>query len=144
MKSHDDRNREEGSARQSSTTTGGDPGERRDAYGQRSGASGGYTGREAVGTETRSRAFEPGGDREEHFDHEYERWRDEHLRGLDRDYEAWRQHRFARDFSDWRSIRAAQQGLRTGSGPPITHADRERELRGERGDADQPGRASSR
>lgn len=49
---------------------------------------------------------------------------------MDRDYASWRRQRFGRDFGEWRAIRAAQAGLRTGSGPPITHADRERELRG--------------
>ena len=41
-----------------------------------------------------------------------------------------RRERFARDFAQWRAIRVAQQGLRTGSGGPITHEDRERELSG--------------
>jgi hypothetical protein len=64
------------------------------------------------------------------FDHEYGRWRDEQAQAMDRDYASWRSQRFGRDFGEWRAIRAAQAGLRTGSGPPITHADRERELRG--------------
>jgi hypothetical protein len=113
--------------------------ERRDAYGQRSGASGGFTGREAVGTETAgdrlphdARGMTRDADGREHFDAEYRQWRNDQAHAMDRDYEEWRRHRFARDFSDWRSIRAAQAGLRTGSGgPDETHADRERLLRGD-------------
>jgi hypothetical protein len=67
----------------------------------------------------------------EHFDSEYRQWRNDQAHAMDRDYEEWRHHRFAHDFSDWRSIRAAQAGLRTGSGGPITHEDRERMLRGD-------------
>jgi hypothetical protein len=121
------------------SNTGSERGERGDGYGQRSGASGGFTGREAVGTETagdrlphdaRGMTRDPSGS--EHFDAEYRQWRDGQAQSMDRDYEEWRRHRFARDFSDWRSIRAAQAGLRTGSGGPgETHEDRERMLRGD-------------
>lgn len=67
---------------------------------------------------------------DEEFAHEYSRLRDEHGSGMDADYRRWRSDRFEREFGQWRAIRAAQAGLRTGSGPPITHGDRERELDG--------------
>lgn len=85
------------------------------------------------GTDRRERRDSYGRREERHVDHEYRQWRDEQARAMDRDYDEWRRHRFARDFSDWRSIRIAQAGLRTGSdGPQVTHAERERELRGDR------------
>ncbi|NML18591.1 hypothetical protein [Azohydromonas caseinilytica] len=40
---------------------------------------------------------------QEEFDPEYLQWREEHLRGLDEDYRAWRQQRFADEFSRWRA-----------------------------------------
>lgn len=64
------------------------------------------------------------------YDAEYRQWRQEQARSMDRDYDSWRRERFHSDFAQWRAIRAAQAGLNTGSGPPVTHADRERELRG--------------
>lgn len=39
---------------------------------------------------------------DEDFDPEYLQWREEQLRSLDEDYRAWRQQKFADDFSQWR------------------------------------------
>jgi hypothetical protein len=125
MTQHDDARDAPGSGgARSSWTEGGGDHRRQDAYGQRSGGSGGYSGDRALGSETRR------GRHDASFDHEYGRWRDEQARAMDSDYASWRSERFGRDFGEWRAIRAAQAGLRTGSGPPVTHADRERELRG--------------
>ncbi len=38
-------------------------------------------------------------------DWHYHQLRSEHERQLDDDYQAWRQHRFSRDFEDWRNSR---------------------------------------
>lgn len=40
---------------------------------------------------------------EEDFDPDYLQWREEQLRQLDEDYRAWRQHKFAEDFKQWRN-----------------------------------------
>lgn len=37
------------------------------------------------------------------FDPDYLQWREEQLRQLDEDYRAWRQHKFAEDFRQWRT-----------------------------------------
>lgn len=99
----------------------------RDAYGQRSGAAGGYPDRRPPARETRARRHpEPEATHDEH----YRRWRDEQVGAMDRDYDSWRRHRFARDFEQWRAIRAAKAGLRIGSGPPRTHEERVAEVTG--------------
>lgn len=140
MARQDDPDRDDGY--RSSWTQGGATTTRGDAYGQRSGSSAGDAGARASGPETAAAARRPGS--EEHFDHEYRRWRDEQARAMDQDYRSWRRERFSSDFAEWRAIRAAQAGLRTGSGPPITHADRERELRGTADDDDRTGRERGR
>ena len=40
---------------------------------------------------------------DEDFDPDYLQWREEQLRRLDEDYRAWRQHKFAEDFRQWRT-----------------------------------------
>jgi hypothetical protein len=40
---------------------------------------------------------------DEDFDPDYLQWREEQLRQLDEDYRAWRQHKFAEDFRQWRT-----------------------------------------
>ncbi len=40
---------------------------------------------------------------DEDFDPDYLHWREEQLRQLDEDYRAWRQHKFAEDFKQWRN-----------------------------------------
>ncbi|WP_028996707.1 hypothetical protein [Azohydromonas australica] len=37
------------------------------------------------------------------FDPDYLQWREEQLRQLDEDYRAWRRHKFAEDFKQWRT-----------------------------------------
>jgi hypothetical protein len=43
------------------------------------------------------------GQPDEDFDPDYLQWREEQLRQLDEDYRAWRRHKFAEDFSQWRA-----------------------------------------
>jgi hypothetical protein len=136
---HDDDREAAGSGARSSWSQGGDQTRRGDAYGQRSGGSGGYSGSHALGTETQR--GEGDGRRDASHDDEYRRWRDEQARAMDGDYASWRRERFSQDFGQWRAIRAAQDGLRTGSGPPVTHADRERELGADGAGRDRPPRA---
>jgi hypothetical protein len=44
-----------------------------------------------------------GAQADEDFDPDYLHWREEQLRQLDEDYRAWRQHKFAEDFKQWRA-----------------------------------------
>jgi hypothetical protein len=47
---------------------------------------------------------------DEDFDPDYLQWREEQLRSLDEDYRAWRQQKFADDFSQWRGRSSGRAG----------------------------------
>ncbi len=71
------------------------------------------TGHYGAGYGDPGRHFGTGGPayHDEHH-HHYQQFRREHERQLDEDYAAWRQHRFGREFGQWRS------GRSSGEAPP--------------------------